>query len=253
MNNTVRVSIAVMHVLSAISTPFSTVLIPQTIPSPGPGAFSHGSSGPTHVQSCANHTSGSQSSISCIWSVGATTAGHFIWWCIAAGTTVSSFTFTGETSSATPDPNLTNNGFAGYYTNCGWFVSSAGGSTTLTASASGLSYPSIVADEFSGLAGATVDAEDTPATCSSGSGCSTTIASNSISPGTNGDLAMGFTLGTQGYAITAGTNVAWTLGANTSGGGLYNEYYVQPTAASITAQFVSASGQNNLAHVVAFQ
>jgi hypothetical protein len=209
-------------------------------------------SGATHIQSCGSQASGAQTSITCTFgsSVG---AGHLIWVCWSGGTGSLSPVFSGETGSFTHDPNLYNYSFGGFTLYCGYFLSSSGGYTGLVITTV-LSFPAVVAEEFNVPGGATFDTEDTPNTCSSGSGCSTTVSSNSISP-TSGDVLVGFALGTQLYTMTP---VSPFLAGGTfpsgSAGGIWSSYYIDPSSSGIPATWTNTTGgQNWVAHVVAFK
>jgi hypothetical protein len=210
----------------------------------GSNAPAAGGGGAAHVQSCGFQTVSSFSqTVTCTFSapVGAS---HFVYLCVdAADTPMPAITWTGDSGSASLDlasvTFSTSSSAACYY-----IAVTGGGETIITGTlASGLAWPAVTGDEFSGVT--TIDNSDAGAT-----GTGTTATSNSITPSHNGDIVVGHIVGNGNPTITAGTNVAYVLGGQ-SGFTSANEWYIQPTAAGVTATASLSATSNWLAHVVA--
>lgn len=206
--------------------------------------FTHSSGGgtPTHIQTCGNQIAPGGPSISCTWSVGAVTAGHFIYACVANGVySISSPVWSGDSGTFTSD--ITNVSGGGNQTSC-WYVPTAGGGgTTLTLTASGYYYPTITADEFSNVGA--LDQSDAGAT-----GTSNAPVSNSITTTHNGDLILGYTTNSSGCPVP-GPGTGFTHGATFSTSA--NEYLIQSTAGAIASTATLCTSVPWFQHVVAFQ
>jgi|CZKF01.1.fsa_nt_gi hypothetical protein len=202
----------------------------------------------THVQSCGYQIpSSSPSSVSVIC-LSTITPGNFLWICVAnVNSAVNSPTWSGDSGTFTLD--MANTSVTGStYGSCYKVASAGGGGTTITLTASNLSWTGLTLEEFANVG--LLDVNDTPVE----GGPSSSPASNSISPTANGDLILGFSTVSAGGGpptYTAGTG--FTLGA----GSTYtaqNEYLVQTTAAPISATFaLSNSTRSWVAHAAAYK
>jgi len=184
---------------------------------------------PAWIQSCTNepNSGSSNTSISCIFgsNIG---AGHFLHICVGAYPGPVTVTWSGDSATFT-------NYVANYSTfesmTCAWAAPTGGGATTITATFASSSYLNIWGDEFSGVA--TSSALDTSSFMTMG--ISNTATSNSITPAANGELLIAVEMQQAVASITPGGSFA--TGHGTGGLVGMTSYYVQSTAASISASF----------------
>lgn len=241
-----------------VLTLLAHALAGQVFPFPRPPIPFGG--GKAIVQGCTG--SNASSSITCSFG-SLITAGHQLYFCAGYDTnfggTVSwsgdSGTFHADpgSSSAISNKQWTTIGY-GYYVSCSYVLSAGGGTSTITASVSGGTTASM---SMSGVEMSGLTSFDQSDNGSSLNQISASLASNSITPGNNGDMLIGVCMNAQFYeALTAGTNVSWVAVPNAGLAGdppyTFFEYYVQPTAVSVNAQCSMSAAQYWWAHIVSF-
>jgi len=117
-------------------------------------------------------------------------------------------------------------------------------------------FDRMVAAEFSGISCAAVDAEAALTSTTPGTGTNN-LSLPSITPGTSGDVIFAVVYVDNGTLALAraGTNVNWIMPGSMKNvpNSLAAEYYIQPTAGAITAEFTVTSGLTYIGYVVAFK
>ncbi len=212
-------------------------------------------SGGTVVQGCNNSsTSTSGMSITCTFG-SAIGAGHVLYMCVTNVTSITSLSWSGDSGTFTADPGagtpITNIEWETSdpdFVSCVYVPSTGGGGAVITATFSE-NFPSIIGIEMSGVTNLT-QSDNGSAQNSNGPSPITSLA---ITPGSSNSLLIGVAFTNFTTTQTAGTNVPWVL---VSGTATVIESYLQPTAASVTAQmnFTGGSGgaRNWWGHIVAF-
>lgn len=227
------------------------MMFAQRIPGPG-GKVPSSVVTHTHVQSCNSQAGALPTILTCVFSSNITSS-HLIYVCYtnfdaAISSPSRTYTITGG-GTVTPDANFQNFVFTHsgnfFDTSCFYILNATGGSTTLSATATGtvMNFTGATGDEWTGIG--TLDTSDTG---NVGSGSS--MSSHSITTALNGELVVGI-FAANGDTITAGAG--FTAGA-TSTFPSFQEYQLQSTAGAISATATeSNAGDDWIGHVIAFK
>ena len=201
---------------------------------------------PAWIQSCTNEPDSGSSitSISCTFG-SAIGAGHFLHMCVGVYPGPVTVTWSGDSATFT---NYVANYLSAQTLTCAWAAPTGGGATTITATFASSSYVNIWGDEFSGVA--TSSALDTSSFMATGT--SSTATSNSITPAANRELLIAVVVIPIYTSVTPGGSFA--TGDGTSGMLIgVTSYYVQSTAASISASFTFGTSTQWSVGIAAFK